>query len=307
MLAPVPSRNISRSPQGGPHRSDTFNHYEEIAFGQISEVGSKYGLAVYPKVRVADVLDLDAMQIDGAHKSFGLRAHFDFVVYRDHFPLYAVEFDGPAHTRPIQRERDAKKDKLCKLDGLPILRVNSRHLTKDFGDLTLLAWIMETYEMQCGFYEAQEKGQIPYDEPFDPLSLMTMKDGKYVHTLWLSQSHRQQMHTLHNQGRMRDFASSGWIGENSSGVMRGVEFIRVTETHGLHVETGMRGQQFPILFSDLLGEILAIQLMDRIKGYLAGKVEPEPMALIDQRIGQIKAKYRMLCSHSVSTATLHSG
>jgi hypothetical protein len=276
------------------------NRYEEIVFDQISEVSSRYGLSAYPKVRLADVIDLDALGIDYSHKSFGLRSHFDFVISREYQPLYVVEFDGPSHLTDVQRERDTKKNRLCELAGLPILRVNSRHITKDFGDLTLLAWIMETYEMQCGFYEAQESGQIPYDEPFDPFNLMTMKDGKFVHPLWLSQGHRQQMRNLHKRGQIQDFASSGWIGENDNGTMRGIEFIRVTPTHGLHVETAMRAQQFPILFSDLLGEILAIQLVRRIEAYLSGDVALVPLAAISERIGQIKTTYRMHCSHSIS-------
>jgi hypothetical protein len=276
------------------------NRYEEIVFDEISKVGQKYGLSVYPKVGLADVIDLDKIDIDYAHKSFGLRSHFDFIISRDYQPLYAVEFDGPSHSTDKQRERDTKKDRLCKLDGLPILRVNSRHITKDFGDLTLLAWIMETFEMQCGFYEAQESGQIPYDEPFDPFNLMTMKDGKFVHPLWLSQRHQREMRTLHEQGLIQNFGSSGWIGENESGVMRGIEYIHVTATHGAWVETAMRAQQFPILFSDLLGEILAIQLMERVRAYLDGDISLEPLAAIEQRIDRLKCKYKMLRAHSIS-------
>jgi len=280
------------------------NRYEEVVFDQISEVGQKYGLSVYPKVRLADVIDLDALDIDYSYKSFGLRSHFDFVISREYQPLYVVEFDGPSHLTDVQRERDTKKDKLCKMGGLPILRVNSRYIDKIFGNLSLLAWIMETYEMQCGFYEAQESGHIPFDEPFDPFSLMTMRDGKFVHTLWLSQRHIQRMRALHKQGLIRDFVSSGWIGENDNGTMRGIEYIRVTATHGLHVETAMRSQQFPVLFSDLLNEILIIQLMGRIDAYLAGEIALEPLELIDQRIDQVETKYRILCCHSVSSPSV---
>lgn len=280
------------------------NRYEEIVFDQISTVGRKYGLSVYPKVRVADVVDLDALQIDYSHKSFGLRAHFDFLIARDYRPLYAIEFDGPSHAAAVQQERDKKKDRLCKLEGLPILRINGRHLAEDYGTLTLIAWIMETYEMQCGFHEAQEIGQIPADEIFDPFSLMEFEEGKITHPLWLSRSHRLEMRRLHKQGRLQDFASSGLIGENFAGTMRGFEYIRVNATHGLSVETAMRPQQFPILFSDLLGEILVIQLMSRISAYLAGEASLEPLSCIYDRIELIQAQYRMRCSHFLSSPAL---
>lgn len=282
------------------------NRSEEIVFDEITAIGQRFGLAAYPKVRLADVIDLDTLPIDYAHKSFGLRSHFDFVIYRDYIPQYAVEFDGPSHFTERQKERDQKKDHLCDLSRLPILRINSRHLTKDFGKITLLSWIIETYEMQSGFYEAQENGQIPWDEPFDPFTLMTLIDGKFEHPLWLSQSSRRQMHELYRKGLIHNMGSSGWIGENARGVMRGIEFIGVTPTHGLHVETAMRSQQFPIVFSDLLNEILTIHLMKRITEHLAGGIQLEPMVLIHQRIRELTANYRLLCSHSIGSPTAAS-
>lgn len=278
------------------------DRYEEVVLNEISDVGSRYGLSAYPKVRIADVIDLDTLTVDSAHYRFGLMAHFDFIVCRDYQPQYAVEFDGQSHQSRKQKERDAKKDRLCELGDFPILRINSRHLTRDFGDLTLLAWIMETYEMQCGFHEAQENGQIPYDEPFDPFFLMSFDDGKIKYPLWLSRKPRLQLERWFREGLVADFGSCGVYGYDATGVLRGLEFVRVNATHGLAVETAMRAQQFPLMFSDLLGEVLFIQLMDRLKNYLDGTQGLEPLPVIYARVERFKTNYSMAGSHWIGPA-----
>jgi hypothetical protein len=56
------------------------NHYEEIAHGEIKAAADRWGLSVYPKVRVADVVPIDELGVVGEMKRYGLQSHFDFVV-----------------------------------------------------------------------------------------------------------------------------------------------------------------------------------------------------------------------------------
>jgi hypothetical protein len=89
------------------------NHYEEIAHGEIKAAADRWGLSVYPKVRVADVVPIDELGVVGEMKRYGLQSHFDFVVCRGQWePDYAVEFDGSYHGTAAQMARDAKKDRL---------------------------------------------------------------------------------------------------------------------------------------------------------------------------------------------------
>lgn len=89
------------------------NHYEEIAHGEIKAAADRWGLSVYPKVRVADVVPIDELGVVGEMKRYGLQSHFDFVVCREQWePDYAVEFDGSYHSTAAQMARDAKKDRL---------------------------------------------------------------------------------------------------------------------------------------------------------------------------------------------------
>lgn len=86
------------------------NRYEEIAHEQIKLSADRWGLSVYPKVRVADVISLDEIGAVGDLRRYGLQSHFDFVVCRDEWePIYSVEFDGRFHSTPIQKARDNKR------------------------------------------------------------------------------------------------------------------------------------------------------------------------------------------------------
>jgi hypothetical protein len=79
------------------------NHYEEIAHGEIKAAADRWGLSVYPKVRVADVVPIDELGVVGEMKRYGLQSHFDFVVCREQWePDYAVEFDGSYHSTTAQ-------------------------------------------------------------------------------------------------------------------------------------------------------------------------------------------------------------
>ena len=274
------------------------NRYEEIAHGEIKAAADRWGLAVYPKVRVADVVDLDAVGAVGELKRFGLQAHFDFVICRDQWePIYAIEFDGRQHASGVQRLRDEKKDDLCRRSDFPILRINSRYLSKAFGSLSLVAWIMDVYEMQEEFYRMQAQGALPPDEPFDPFFIMG-GPGEEAFPYWFSAKPRLRLQRLHEQGRIIDPSSSGFIGYGPNEVMRGMEYIRVTESTGVYVESAMRPQQFPILLSDLLDEILSVQLVEEVLRWVRGEVGALPMQQIYARSNAMQSGLKMGRMHS---------
>jgi hypothetical protein len=275
------------------------NRYEEIAHGEIKRSADRWGLSVYPKVRVADVISLDEVGAIGDVRRYGLQAHFDFVVCREEWePIYAVEFDGRFHTTTIQQERDRKKDDLCERAGFPILRINSRYLSNEFGSLSLVAWIMDVYELQEQFYKMQADGAIPYDEPFDPFFFMNVGLGEERFPYWFSAKPRVRLQYLCKQGRIADPCSSGFIGYDKDDVMRGFEYIRVTDTDGISVRSAMQSQQFPIVFSDLLDEILFVQLSAEVFKWLRGEIKATPMRDIHREAEVMREKLKLARSHS---------
>lgn len=279
------------------------NYSEDKTFKELLNIADGAALCVFAKVRVADVLPIERSGIADAEYKYALMAHFDFTVATpEHVPLFAVEFDGPGHADPRQKARDALKDGLCRRFTFPILHINSKHLSHVYNNRTLLAWIIEVYLQQEAFGEAQEVGYIPWDEPFDPFFIMSSGgDRKEKFPFWISRSSRLRMQQLHEAGQLRDFGSSGMIWNDTEDLMRGLEYVRVTETHGLSVEASMREQQFPVVLSDLLDELLTIFMMEKIDRHLAGEIGLEPMEPVYDRVTKMFNSGRMRRCHSVGS------
>lgn len=277
------------------------DRYEEVAYGEITRVTKGWGLSVYPKVRVADIISLDGIGAKGDLKRFGLQAHFDFVICRNRWtPAYVIEFDGRYHAKPDQIARDSKKDALCKHAGLPILRINSNYLFPNFGSSSLLAWIIDVHELALGFQEQQECGSIPPDEVFDPFLILSTEPGGERFPYWFSAKSKIRLQALHRRNAILDPSSSGFIGYDDAGIMRGVEYIRLTSTSGVYVRTAMRPQQFPIVMGDLLDEILSVQLVDRVARCLNGWEEAVALDEIYKTVAEMQRSLSMARAHGYS-------
>lgn len=122
------------------------NEYEEAADASLRRACDRWNARVFPKVRVADAIGIESGAIEPALHRFALMAHFDFVVADEaNRPQFAVEFDGPTHREdPKQIERDRKKDEICDLACLPLVRAGSRSLRKR-GRWQLLEWLAEMW------------------------------------------------------------------------------------------------------------------------------------------------------------------
>lgn len=278
------------------------NKYEELTFEEIKKVTDKAGVSVYPKVRIADVLKISKSGLSNKEYEYALKAHFDFVVCNnEHIPEFSVEFDGPVHADEKQQPKDALKNKICQQFNYPLLRINTNHVNRKYrNDLTLLAWIIDVHYLELAFYEAQDKGQVPYDEPFDPF-LLWMSDGKggtIKCPYWLSADARIKVQQLAKARKVKDPSSSGFIGYDDNEHMRGIEFIRVSDKEGIYVESGMRHQNFPGMFSDLFSEILFVQLFEKIEDYLKTGQNLVSLETIYAKFTQYESDYKMACSHS---------
>lgn len=277
------------------------NHHEQLTHEELQRASKRWGLSVSHKVRVADVLNLDRLDIDWAHYGYGLKSHFDFVVCRDDWiPEYAVEFDGPQHASVIQSDRDRKKDLLCKLDDFPILRINARYLTRNFGKMTLLAWVMDAYELDRGFFQAQVDGIIPKDEMFSPFFVAGLEPGGDRFPYQLARRARARLQMWHEKGMVREHGSSGVRFRDQNEALRGIEFIGMSDDTGVYVTSAMRDQQFPVYMGDLFDEILTVQLTEKVAACLEGKEKPVLMAKVDAEIASMKARFRVAGAHSVS-------
>ncbi len=254
------------------------DRYEELAHAEIQAVADRYSLSVFPKVRVADVITPETVGATGALMNYALKSHFDFVVCRNKFDTaYAIEFDGASHLRPEQIARDAKKGQLCEMGGLPLLRINSQYLSKAFGPMSLLAWLMEVHELQLAFAEAQARGEIGWEEDFDPFWLMSLDPAEDRFPYSFAAEARYRLQRLGERGKIIDSGSSGFVGQDADGTLRGFHFIRVTADTAIKVRASMRPHRFPAPLTELLGEILAVQLAEQVDLYLAGQIGALPI------------------------------
>jgi hypothetical protein len=280
------------------------NRYEELTHDALKPVLDRFSLSIYPKVRVADVIEPNDVGATGDLKTFALKAHFDFVICRDRWqPVYAIEFDGPTHASAIQAARDVQKDELCRRADLPILRVHAEHLTKDYTDLTLLGWLVEVAEMQVAFDEAQAAGQISPEEDFDPFFLMSLEPGEPRFPYWISAEPRARLQRLHRQGRLHHPIGSGFYGRDENDVYHGAELIAVTPSEGVYVKGSIRNQQFPAPFGELLGEILGVQLAKKTEHWLRTGRGSEPLKELYERANQLRQGLRMGGAHSYGEVT----
>lgn len=98
---------------------------------------------IAPSVSIQSVLEEKAFMSKEAFSMF-TRGHFDCIVYRsdDHHPVFAVEFDGFGHDKPLQIERDRLKNLFCMAAGLPLLRLGTADLIQR-DRVSVLEWLSQ--------------------------------------------------------------------------------------------------------------------------------------------------------------------
>ncbi len=273
------------------------NLCEEATQLRLRKACESRGASAYPKVRVADVLRIEHSGIKPEQYEFALKAHFDFVITdSEHNPRFAVEFDGPAHHMTEQRKKDTLKEELCKRFDFLLLRINFNYLPKKYRQMDLLSWLVEVWFQAKEFAEAQEKGEVAYDEPFIPGSFLALPGRAQQFPLWLSLDARAEIWKLHLAGECCQDVPSSAVGRASDGNYRAIAFVLVRPDCGVLAETGMRSQLFPIPISEALEDIVVLELFEKLKMALKGKNEVLPMSVIEARCKTFRSHYNVLAA-----------
>jgi hypothetical protein len=154
------------------------NKYERHALGILQKVTSNLGMTVTPKMRISDVLALDTADVPEELLNFGATASFDFTIALDNAPLLALEFDGPDYAESSCITMNQKKQQICDLLDLPILRVDTQYLRKiaTFTTLELVIeeiltkFTSELWQSSAEFFQTQSNKildplvEVPYLE-----------------------------------------------------------------------------------------------------------------------------------------------
>jgi hypothetical protein len=249
-----------------------FNIYERITYDKLDAAIKPHGAHVFAKVRLKDIIPVNNSGISDHEFSFALKAHVDFLITdSDQIPQFCVEYDGANHQEQRQKNRDAIKDSLFDRFDMPFLRINSRHLAKRYRSLDLLTYFVDTWFMRRYFIEAQDAGQIPGDEIFDPAFVLSRGEAtENIFPYWLSFNHDADIQKLYTAGRVRQPAVSSWIGVDTKGNLHCICWLLVERERCLIVETAMRSHRFPVALSDVLSQIATSELAERLSLYLEG-------------------------------------
>jgi hypothetical protein len=272
------------------------NKYEEITHARLVAACSADGAHVCPKVRVKDALPLEGSGIPGEQFSFGLRSHFDFIVAdKEWVPLFAVEFDGASHQTSSAKQRDALKNSLCENFKLPLLRVKAVHLERKFRQWDLLSYFIETWFLGRAFYDAQEKGLVPWDEDFDPLMIISDGTGNSW-PYWFAAPSQLDIRRLHNDGRVAHATASYLTAYDSTGNCHCVAFLKISADEWAVTRTGMRSQSFDVCISEVAWQIAIVELRDKLVDILAARARPFTYAEVDGVVRRFCGKFGQLCS-----------
>jgi hypothetical protein len=273
------------------HRKILVNRYEETADAQLNEVAQRNSARVFPKLRVADVLEIDGSGISGREYRYALQAHFDFVVAEtDGTPYFAVEFDGPQHTTdPDTIQRDRLKDSLCQRFGLPLLRIDADYL-RTSGRFTLLGWLVDLWFLYEAFCEAQDNGSVPDDEPFFIPSFIELAPGGGVRSIYdLGQDARLLMYRAYRDGVCLEFCPEivhrvPWdVGPG--GPSETYALLRLSEGGVLIGHARCRTTRFvPGCDSELVEGLAMVDLGAKLRRHLEG----EPQAVGEMRLAKVR-------------------
>jgi hypothetical protein len=144
-----------------------FNIGEARTFAIAEEVGRATGTRAFAKVRIADVFTIANSGISDYLYKYALSGHFDILVYKDELPYLAIEFDGSGH----DSKSDEKKNSLCDLFGLPMVRIGPQHIDAIVFEDTAVAFFI--WQLHCVDIFLEEYGNDPY-EKYDPIFFISV-------------------------------------------------------------------------------------------------------------------------------------
>ncbi|MCB9811158.1 MAG: DUF2726 domain-containing protein [Candidatus Nomurabacteria bacterium] len=96
----------------------------EMALFQSLLSGLPDNLFIFPKMRIADIVDVVNGNGYYQRRNQILPKHVDFLICNDKMtPLIAIELDGSSHNKPSRMERDQLVDDVFEDAELPLYRV----------------------------------------------------------------------------------------------------------------------------------------------------------------------------------------
>lgn len=216
-------------------------------------------------------------------RDYAFMAEFDFLVAnaQTREPVFTVEDDGPQHLEDAATiERDAIKDTLCRLADFPLLRVDSA-ATRREGRWRVLEYILNAYDLQKAFQEAQERGHVPWDEAFNHESLIVFHPDGGLMFDTLDAEALRYLHKAKKQGVLQRTILRLAYGR-SDGQAKAYAYTHTVTGHVLVAKVSVRHYAFPGVPSCELAQELAVaDLADLANRYTLGEAVASRPDVID--------------------------
>lgn len=268
---------------------------ESVTDARLREICAEFDANVNPKVRVADVFEIEGSGIADQLYSFALKSHFDFVITGpDHTPIFAVEFDGPGHRSADAKRRDQLKNELCDHFEFQLLRINQRYFPPTFSNWDLLGWFCTVWFVKRGWDQDVLEGKIPYEDSiFDPIfvSVATRSGSR---GLELERHACSEFGRLFRAGVIPSHIPEWIVAKDGHGTLHALAWIKVSENKGVLTETKMKQQRVGdwVLFA-IRGVVLSC-LEDAVSSVLGAQASPLPVSDIHARAETFRNDYQML-------------
>lgn len=185
---------------------------EYAAYTDVRDVAHSFGASVHMGTKLSDVTD---PTLAGDDYDWATRAHIDLLIRDDDealTPLFAIEVDRSAHTKPDRARRDRRKDHLLKAAGIDVLRVTTQTALRRHGPGRMAAYLASIWFLARWFYSERAEGRFPPDESFWHTSVI-IPDGQGGGTSFYPTM--QILHRFHGDanatGTPVDGAPQAWI------------------------------------------------------------------------------------------------
>lgn len=116
--------------QGSYKQKWMFTYNEKSAYRKIKEITDKYGLEVFSKVRLLDLVEPVSGNPKYKTYLYKIQAkHVDFVICdKKLVARYVIELDDKSHDTEEKQERDKFVDEVLKSTGYKVLRIREKDL-----------------------------------------------------------------------------------------------------------------------------------------------------------------------------------
>lgn len=253
-------------------RKKLVNTHEAVAKRILIVSAGRNSATVYPKVRIADVLNIERSGISNDQYSYALKAHFDFVVTDENeMPLFAVEYDGPTHFDDETIRRDLMKNELCERLGLPLARVRDEHIFKQARGIDYLTWLSEFHFAFEELVKAQQSGSFPEDEWPDPMLIVSHPhvDGHFP--LFISGPARVSLRKMCTSKSINEAIPMVLRGDDRAGRTNVLLLLQLNDGSIVCTQSAMYLRQFGLSPAEAAEEVAIVNLEAVVREHLNAK------------------------------------